>query len=609
MRKGVFVLFVTLAVAFTASPAARAQTGVPVVILDGRGFGHGVGLAQWGAKYLADAGAHHEDIIAKFYPGTDLSTAQGTVRVAVYTSPDNRSTLSFPNGGEVRSSPGGDQAPGFPVQVGPGGSVLVTYDGSYHVTPLVSGQSASEPVVYERPASAEQACIPLVNCPTTTTTTQPSGGGGGGGGCVVLCGPPTTPPTTAPPDTTSPPGTSPPPSDPGNPGDPGGGGGGSSTASSGAPVWAVPNGTTGVSERGRHYRGLIEATAGGGPLRLVNQLDVETYLKGMGEVPSNWPIEAIASQAVVARTYALRAMSFSGELCDYDLCQVYIGADREAAGQNDAVDATRGQVVTYGGSLATTVYSADAGGITATPLEGFGSDTTYPYLQVVRYDTPDPLPWRAEVALSDVASRFSYPGSVTDVKIGEAGPSGRALQVTLDGSAGPFAVNGRKFASSLGLRSTLFQPTITTDDNVPPPPPFGDAGAQALPEDAAAIQRAALTGDTAALGGPNLAALHDWGSKLASSLSRSAHHAKDLASNPAVWTAITLVLIGTAYVFGRGETPSPFAPQFVNELRFPMLRWPAEGLTITSPLARAQSSLEKSSRPRRTRPLRVRRKN
>jgi SpoIID/LytB domain protein len=601
VRKGVFVLFVTLAAVLVAVPVARAQTGVPVVVLDGRGFGHGVGLAQWGAKYLADAGAHHEDILAKFYPGTELSTSQGTVRVAVYTSPDNRSTLTFPFGGEVRSSPSGDQAPGFPVQVGPGGAVVVTYDGSYHATPAVTTQAVGQPVMYERPATAE--CIPLIDCPTTTTTTttQPPSGGG----CLVLCTPTTPPQTTAPPDTTAPPSTSPPSSDPGAPGG-GGGGGGSATATSGAPVWAVPNGETGVAERGRHYRGLIEATAGGGPLRLVNQLDVETYLKGMGEVPSNWPIEAIASQAVVARTYALRAMQFSGELCDYDLCQVYIGADREAQGQNDAVDATRGQVVTYGGQLATTVYSADAGGITATPLEGFGSDTTYPYLQVVRYDTPDPLPWRAEVALSDIASRFGYPGSVTDVKIGQAGPSGRALQMTLDGSAGAVAVDGRKFASALGLRSTLFQPTITTDDNVPPPPPFGDTATQALPEDAAAIRQAALTGDKASLGGPNLAGLRDWGTKLTSSLSRSAHHAKDLASNPVTWVALTLAVAGMALITARGETPAPFAMQLVEGMRFPMLRWPAEGDRITSPLARPQP--RPTSRPRRTRPLRVRRK-
>src|SRR2546423_410725 len=194
VRRGVFVLFATLAALVAAVPGVRAQTGTPVVVLDGQGFGHGVGLAQWGAKYMADAGASHEDILAKFYPGTELSTAQGTVRVAVYTSPDNRSTLSFPYGGEVRSSPGGDQAAGFPIRVGPGGSVLVTYDGSYHATPLVTGQSVGRPVIYERPASAQQTCIPLVNCPTTTTTTQPSGGGGGG--CVVLCTPTTPPPAT-----------------------------------------------------------------------------------------------------------------------------------------------------------------------------------------------------------------------------------------------------------------------------------------------------------------------------------------------------------------------------------------------------------------------------
>jgi SpoIID/LytB domain protein len=600
VRKGAFVLFVTLAALLAALPAARAQSGIPVVVLDGRGFGHGVGLAQWGAKYMADAGTRHEDILAKFYPGTELSTASGTIRVAVYTSPDNRSTLDFPYGGEVRSSPGGEQAAGFPVQVGPGGSVIITYDGAYHVTPAVTAQAASKPVIYEGPTSAEQVCGIPFTPPCPPPTTQPPDGGGGGG-CVVLCSPTTPPPTTVPPDTTTP-DTTPPPSQPGDPGT----GGGTTTASSSAPVWAVSNGTTGVAERGRHYRGLIEATAGGGPLRLVNQLDVETYLKGMGEVPSTWPLEAIAAQAVVARTYALRAMSFSGELCDYDLCQVYIGADREAAGQNEAVDATQGQVVTYGGGLATTVYSADAGGITATPLEGFGSETMYPYLQVVRYDTPDPLPWRSEVALSDVASRFGYPGSVTDVKVGQAGPSGRALQVTLDGSSGPFAVDGRKFAASLGLRSTLFQPTITTDDNVPPPPPFGGAGTQALPEDAAAIRQAALTGDAASAGRANTAGLHDWGTKLMSSLSRSAGHAKDLASNPAAWMAVMLVLMGTAFVFARGDLPSPLALQLVNGLHFPMLRWPADGARITSPLARPQ--MPPDSRPRRTRPLRVRRK-
>src|SRR5436309_13990683 len=104
MRRGV-VLFIALAALIAAAPMARAQTGVPVVVLDGRGWGHGVGLAQWGAKYMADFGARHEDILAKFYPGTEQSTdlGSGTIRVAVYTSPDNPATPNFPYGAEMGS--------------------------------------------------------------------------------------------------------------------------------------------------------------------------------------------------------------------------------------------------------------------------------------------------------------------------------------------------------------------------------------------------------------------------------------------------------------------------------------------------------------------------
>lgn len=38
----------------------------------GRGFGHGLGLSQWGAKALAEAGFTHEEILAHYYPGTRL---------------------------------------------------------------------------------------------------------------------------------------------------------------------------------------------------------------------------------------------------------------------------------------------------------------------------------------------------------------------------------------------------------------------------------------------------------------------------------------------------------------------------------------------------------
>ena len=38
----------------------------------GSGFGHGVGMSQWGARALAERGVSYQRILARFYPGTRL---------------------------------------------------------------------------------------------------------------------------------------------------------------------------------------------------------------------------------------------------------------------------------------------------------------------------------------------------------------------------------------------------------------------------------------------------------------------------------------------------------------------------------------------------------
>lgn len=45
-----------------------------VVTFTGQGFGHGVGLCQWGAKGLAEAGEPWESIVRRYYPGAQLRT-------------------------------------------------------------------------------------------------------------------------------------------------------------------------------------------------------------------------------------------------------------------------------------------------------------------------------------------------------------------------------------------------------------------------------------------------------------------------------------------------------------------------------------------------------
>ena len=43
-------------------------------LFEGRGFGHGVGMSQWGAQGMAQGGSAYEQILRHYYPGTELKT-------------------------------------------------------------------------------------------------------------------------------------------------------------------------------------------------------------------------------------------------------------------------------------------------------------------------------------------------------------------------------------------------------------------------------------------------------------------------------------------------------------------------------------------------------
>ena len=59
-------------------PSARRSTCFTVQYQSGnfsfttRGYGHGVGLSQWGTKAMAEQGKSYADILAHYYPGTQL---------------------------------------------------------------------------------------------------------------------------------------------------------------------------------------------------------------------------------------------------------------------------------------------------------------------------------------------------------------------------------------------------------------------------------------------------------------------------------------------------------------------------------------------------------
>jgi SpoIID/LytB domain protein len=108
-----------------------------------------------------------------------------------------------------------------------------------------------------------------------------------------------------------------------------------------------------------------------GTTTLVNLVPLEAYLRGVVpyEIGANAPFQAMAAQAVLARTYVLRNTRRFAidnyQLCATTQCQVYYGMDGSNADTDRAIQTTQSQVLTYNGELVDALYSSTTGGVTA----------------------------------------------------------------------------------------------------------------------------------------------------------------------------------------------------------------------------------------------------
>ncbi|GAC1445651.1 MAG: hypothetical protein NVSMB55_27830 [Mycobacteriales bacterium] len=492
-----------------ATPAGAAPSVQQVLVFTGRGHGHGVGLAQDSADAMAAAGASGEQILAHFYPGTGRGADSGNVRVDIWEGgPATAVAVGLPQGGHVSGS---DRS----LTVSPGTALQLSVDASgYHARVASSAHGA----VLRRGLAAVASPSPAPSLlPLPMPSSAPSQ-------------PPTTAPATRPTGSAAPsraPHGSATPTSAASPGakptrHPAPSASASTAASldSTGPITLTPNsgGVTSVGPTGRSYRGTVTGLSRSG-FRLVNTVDVETYLAGLGEVPADWPAAALQAQAVAARTYALRARGSAPlgyDLCDDDRCQVYLGAQRETPSSQSAASTTRGTVVTYAGQLADTFYSANAGGVTASTAEGFAS-APVPYLPAGVPAAGPVAAWTVSLDPAAVAARLGYPGRLSGVVVTGRGSSGRVTSLRLDGSAGARQLSGLSLAGALGLWSTLFSVS-------------GQRGvAQALPAPALAL--AQLPPEQAALA-PPLPVLADAGQPGSSaspgplSATRTAHQQK-----------------------------------------------------------------------------------
>ena len=105
------------------APGPRA--GEPVFVINGRGWGHGVGMSQWGANGFARKGWTYDRILAHYYRGTTIGDAPiSKVRVLVAAG-KRRLDLASAAPFRVRDASGKVRALGAgPLALGPGLKVL-----------------------------------------------------------------------------------------------------------------------------------------------------------------------------------------------------------------------------------------------------------------------------------------------------------------------------------------------------------------------------------------------------------------------------------------------------------------------------------------------------
>lgn len=372
-----FVLAACGGAAFFLAPPAEGATAVKVC---GSGFGHGVGLSQYGAYGRAKAGQGYAQILKAYYPGTSLSRYADDPVVRVLLAERALSTghdVVVASGSTARLR---NLATGGTVSLSAGTyrTQYVSTNRTYKVTNVSTGRAVGSytgPVVYE-------------------------------------------------------------------------------------PVSGSP-----LAHGGKRYRGTLAAQVSGSNLLLVNKLRLDDYVRGVvpKEMPASWAPEALKSQAVAARSYARATLG--GTAFDFypdTRDQVYGGVSAETTATNNAVSATARTHAVYGGKAITAFFHSSGGGYTEDSVHVFSAS---PYLKAVRdvdgagspFEGRAGSPWtRWSGTINPNGSPELGIGGITNVRVLERTPSGRAKKIEVVGSRGNKVVSGqyevRQRLNTMGLR-------------------------------------------------------------------------------------------------------------------------------------------------------------
>lgn len=416
-----------LAVSVAAVPAGPARAeGVPgAFALTGAGFGHGVGMSQYGALAMAKEGRDAAAIVTHYYPGTQVVPVRDDMDIRVnveYREPlvRFRPEALAPDGGRAEVALGGTVVP-----VGPG--EVVTF------RPVPGGVAATR-----RAGGADTELGSAPSAVIRWAGTRTPGGAAGG-------------PTLA--NVTS----------------------GSLESSGHRFRWGVME--------------VLPAQGGAtlnavNVLRLHDE-----YLHGISEVSSSWPDAALQAQVLAARTYALAKLAMGVRAaCDCHVDdgrgpytdQTFTGWSKASAPMGErwvaAVAATHpdpvsGLAILFGGQPIQAFYQSSTGGFTTPVRELWGGDLPYaasvPDPWSLTADNPNRA-WSVTVSQTAAASAFGLP-QVARLQVTERYTGGAVRRLTATAPDGTSrTISGSAMQRAFGLKS-LYVNAVDGDPGVPVP--------------------------------------------------------------------------------------------------------------------------------------------
>ena len=392
---------------FPTSIFINPAQGVPNEwIIVGSGWGHGVGLSQYGALGQALDGKSWQDILAHYYPGTNLSDSPSDKQITVGLNQDKTAVF-------VRLDKLSEDAQ---LEVSIDGNAVATL-GSGTVIRIESNSNA---IVSSGGADGRAEARGSGKKVSFRIST--------GSGLINT--------NSGSPDTNA----------------------GSSLATPGHRYkYGILNVVYGGDNDGRPdlYTSIS--------MRLADE-----YLLGIGEMSSTWNKAALVAQVVASRSYGLGKLN-SGlrgncgcHIYNNATDQVYVGYSKESDAWRDAVNSAmtssnQPAVLTYGGKAVTAYFASSTGGRTMSTMDAWGGNISWSQSVDDNWSINARNPnarWGVRLSQTSMAAALGL-SNVQSIEVVERYSSGAAKTlVAKDANGGSVTLSGRTFQARMKLKST-----------------------------------------------------------------------------------------------------------------------------------------------------------